>query len=304
MSYELRPLSLAEILDAAFRLVQTEWKTLIGLSFIVQAPMMVIALAMPSMFDPFSGALDPGGEMSEDMLMLAGLGFVGMILAYVFLFPFVSAAVSSAVGHFYLGRPYSAKEAARAGGRVYFKLMGSYFMYMVAVLGATVALGMTGVLLFAGGGVLLGLLGGAESTLAAAVGGILGVTAFVALLLAFMFVGCIASLLPPIVALESQGMVGAVSRAFSLGSTARLRLVGIVLSAGLIVGFPVGGSQMLVGSIPVLGTIIWSIFQAIGFAFTTSVMVVLYFDFRCRAENYDLELLAAQVEAGAGLDHR
>ena len=86
MSYELRPLSLAEILDAAFRLVQTEWKTLIGLSFIVQAPMMLIALLLPSLFDPLSGALDPGGEMSEATLMLAGLGMIGMGLAYVFLF--------------------------------------------------------------------------------------------------------------------------------------------------------------------------------------------------------------------------
>ncbi len=303
MSYELRPLSLAEILDAAFRLVQTEWKTLIGLSFIVQTPMMLIALAMPSMFDPFSGSSNPGAEMSEDTLMLAGLGFGGMMLAYFFLFPFVSAAVSSAVGHFYLGRPYSAKEAARAGGRVYFRLMGSYFMYIVAVLGAMMAIGLCAALLLAVGGTLANLLGGAASTLAAVVGGILGFIAFVAFLLAFLFIACVASLLPPIVVLESQGFFGAVSRAFSLGGTARLRLIGIVMSAGLIVGFPVGGSQMLVGSIPVLGTLIWSAFQAIGFAFTTSVMVVLYFDFRCRAENYDLELLAAQVEAGAGLDH-
>jgi hypothetical protein len=50
-----------------------------------------------------------------------------------------------------------------------------------------------------------------------------------------------------------------------------------------------------------VGLLIWASFQAVGFAFTTAAIVVLYFDLRCRAENYDLELLAQQVEAGPGL---
>jgi hypothetical protein len=58
---------------------------------------------------------------------------------------------------------------------------------------------------------------------------------------------------------------------------------------------------MLIGMIPIVGLLVWGTFQAVGFAFTTAVMVVLYFDLRCRAENYDLELLAQQVEAGPGL---
>ena len=207
------------------------------------------------------------------------------------------------MGHFYLGRPISTGDAARAGARVYFRLMGSYFIYGITMVGAMVVLVLAAGLIFgAGGPALTGLLG-EGNTLGTAVGVALGAVAIVALMLATLFGFCVSSLLPPIVALESQGVLGSVSRAFSLAGTARLRLVGIVLSAGLIVGFPVGGSQMLVGTVPVLGTLIWSVFQSIGFAFTSSVMVVLYFDFRCRSENYDLELLAAQVEAGAGVDH-
>ena len=92
-----------------------------------------------------------------------------------------------------------------------------------------------------------------------------------------------------------------VRRAFTLGSTAKGRVVGVVFTTGMIVAFPVFGAQMLISAIPVVGTLVWAGFQAIGFAFSTAVMVVLYFDLRCRAENYDLELLAEQVEAGDGL---
>jgi hypothetical protein len=114
----------------------------------------------------------------------------------------------------------------------------------------------------------------------------------------------VSSLLPAVAVLESRGVFGTVARAFSLGATSKGRLIGIVFTTGMIVGLPVVGAQMLIGVIPVFGLLIWAVFQAIGFAFSTAVTVVLYFDFRCRAENYDLELLAEQVEAGPGFGHR
>jgi hypothetical protein len=114
----------------------------------------------------------------------------------------------------------------------------------------------------------------------------------------------VSSLLAPVIVLESNGIFASVSRAFRLGATSKLRLIGVVFTSGIIVGFPVFGAQMMIGFVPYLGLLVWAAFQAIGFAFTTSVAVVLYFDLRCRAENYDLELLAEQVEAGPGLGQR
>lgn len=305
MNYELRPLSMAEILDMAFRLVQTEWKTLIGLSMIMQIPVVLLAFAIPWMFDPLSQPLatEDGVTLEIVLEMAAGIGGLGLL--YLFLYPFIAAAVTASVGNFYLGRGFELADAARAGLRTLLRLMASYLVWMMAYLGAWL-LGVGAVVLaFSVGGAAIG--GLLEAAGAGGVGTLIGV-------LLGMVVGCVAlfwilfatvvsSLLPPIAVLESNGILETVRRAFALGATAKWRLIGIVTTTGMIIGFPVFGAQLLIGMIPIVGILIWCLFQAVGFAFSTAAMVVLYFDLRCRAEHYDLELLARQVEAGPGLGH-
>ncbi len=82
MSYELRPLSLAEILDAGFRLVQTEWKTLVGLAAIMQIPLVAIAGFAPWIFDPLAAErFVPDQDTSPEVLMemMAGFGSMGLV---------------------------------------------------------------------------------------------------------------------------------------------------------------------------------------------------------------------------------
>ena len=99
MSYELRPLSLAEILDAAFRLVQTEWKTLIGLSLIMQIPLVLLALAVPWMFDPLAQPFAAGDEVTAENLveMAAGIGFALRTLRSGIRFTPLISAIGGAV---------------------------------------------------------------------------------------------------------------------------------------------------------------------------------------------------------------
>ena len=78
MSFELRPLSLAEIFDVAFQLVQTGWKTLIGLSLIIQIPIVLLALLAPWIFDPLAQPLEPREEMTADALVEILLGIGGL----------------------------------------------------------------------------------------------------------------------------------------------------------------------------------------------------------------------------------
>ena len=303
MNYELRPLTLAEILDAAFRLVQTEWQTLIGLSLIMQIPVFFIAIAVPQLFDPFAQPLETGEEISEQLAFALVAGLAGIVFFYAILYPFVAAAVTASVGNFYLGRRFDLREAAHAGARSFLRLIAAYFVWGIAYLFAAVAVFGAAALLFGIGGALFGdaieSMGGAGIALAVVLGIAIGGVAFFWIL----FAAFVSALLPPIVVLERQGVFASVRRAFRLGSTSKGRLVGILFTAGMIVGFPVAGAQMLVGMVPVLGALVWALFQAVGFAFTTAVTVVLYFDLRCRAESYDLELLAEQVEAGPGLGH-
>jgi len=301
MSYELRPLSLAEILDAAFRLVQTEWRTLIGLSLIMQIPVVLLALAVPWIFDPLAQPFAIEDEVTTEILVELAVGIGGLGLLYLFLYPFIAAAVTASVGNFYLGRRFQLADAARAGLRTLIRLVASYIVWVVAYLGALMLVVGATVLAFVVGGAAIGGLLEAAGSLGTLIAVLLGLALGCVALFWVLFAGTVSSLLPPIAVLESNGILDTVRRAFSLGATSKWRLIGIVMTTGMIVGFPVFGAQMLIGMIPIVGLLVWGTFQAVGFAFTTAVMVVLYFDLRCRAENYDLELLAQQVEAGPGL---
>jgi hypothetical protein len=303
MSYELRPLSLAEILDAAFRLVQTEWKTLVGLSLIMQIPLVLLALAVPWMFDPLAQPFAAEDEVTPEILleMVSAIGGLGLL--YLFLYPFIAAAVTASVGNFYLGRRFELADAARAGLRTLFRLVASYLVWAIAYVGAMMLAVGAAMLAFVVGGAVIGNLLEAAGGIGVLIAVLLGLAVGGVALFWVLFAGMVSSLLPPIAVLESNGILETVQRAFTLGATSKWRLIGIVMTTGLIVGFPVFGAQMLIGMIPIMGLLIWAAFQAVGFAFTTAVTVVLYFDLRCRVENYDLELLAQQVEAGPGLGH-
>ena len=297
MSYELRPLSLAEILDAAFRLVQTEWRTLVGLSLLMQIPMVLLVSQASWLLDPMAAPFETEEAPTPEMLMEMGLVGGAMLLAYLILYPFIAGAVTAAVGNFYLGRQFGLGAAASAGFASIFRLVFAYFIYLLAVV-AAVAIVMFGVGVAATSiPPLIEPLGSAGTVLGVVVG-------TVSLGLAFywgLFAMTLSSLLAPVIVLESKGALGSVSRAFRLGSTSKWRIIAVIFTSGLIVGLPVFGAQMMVGFVPYLGVLIWAAFQAVGFAFTTSVAVVLYFDLRCRSENYDFEHLAEQVEAGPRL---
>jgi len=211
--------------------------------------------------------------------------------------------VTASVAHFYLGRSFTLSDAARVGLRSMFRLMGSYFVWLIAYVGVMVAVVAVAVMAFSAGGALLGGLLEATGTIGTVIGVGLGTAVVMVAIYWILFATVVSSLLPAVTVLESRGIFRTAERAFSLGATSKGRLIGVIFTTGMIVGFPVVGAQMLIGVIPVFGLLVWAIFQAIGFAFSTAVTVVLYFDLRCRAENYDLELLAEQVEAGPGFGH-
>jgi hypothetical protein len=238
--------------------------------------------------------------MTADALieMVAGIGGLGVLS--LLLYPFVAAAVTASVGNVYLGRRFEIGDAARAGLRALFRLIASYVVWLLAYGAAILLVVGVGALSFAViGSAIEGFFdgsGGFESVLAIVLG--LGAGGFA--LYWLMFATVVSSLLAPIVVLESKGILGTVKRAFSLGATSKWRLIGIVGIVGMIVGIPVFAAQTLIATSPVPGLFVWAAFQAVGFAFTSAVQVVLYFDLRCRAENFDLESLGQLVKAGPG----
>lgn len=294
MRFETRPLSLSEILDAAFRLIQTEWRTLVGLSLIAQAPLALFAFRMGWLF---------GSAPASDRWKEIGLVTQGMMLTWLVLYPFVVASLTSAVGSAYHGRHPGPAEAARAGLDSLLRLVLSYGVYVLA-LGAFFTLAGLGAAVL-GASIVPALvsMGTGGTALAVVLVGAL----LVAAVLAFLFVGSVSALLAPVIVLESRGIFGSVRQAFAIGRTAKGRLIGTVMTAGLIVGIPVSAAQVMIGSMPALGVLVWALLQGVGLAFTTAVAVVLYLDLRSRSERPDLGVRAWQqgeADTGPGLGER
>lgn len=124
--------------------------------------------------------------------------------------------------------------------------------------------------------------------------------AFLALIIpAIYFVNCWALVLPVMVVEQRFGM-SALSRSRALVDGAWWATFGILFIATLLVSLPAGALQFFWAFIPVLGPILNAATQAVTSAYTAIVLVVWYFDRRCRTEDFDLRLLAEQIRAEGG----
>jgi len=148
-----------------------------------------------------------------------------------------------------------------------------------------------------GGGIGLGTLIGVVS---ATLGG--GPAAGVALLGAlgvavlYVYLSAAFAVILQVVIFERLSALSAILRALSLTAGMRLRTLSVIIVATLVVFFPAVMMEIFFGDVPVVGALLVSAVQALGFAYTSCTQVVLYFDLRCRKEAFDLEYLAQLVE--------
>jgi hypothetical protein len=115
------------------------------------------------------------------------------------------------------------------------------------------------------------------------------------LILALMF-----AVLTPVMVTEGIFGVAAMERSSALMKGNKLRALGLFIVTGILSAALIAGVDLVAGFIPVVGSVVAGIFQGAANAYGTAALVVLYFDIRCRKEDFDLEHLARQVESGAG----
>jgi hypothetical protein len=275
MEYDIRTMSLAEILDTGFQLLRDRFLLLVGISAVVYLPLS-IGLALLGRSVDMETLAERAGEAGGGQAALAAL-FLVFALFFLLAVPFVLGAITSAVGGVYLGRSVRLGEALGEGLRRFLPLVWTYALFTSALLLASaLAVGIAGALLL---------------PLAVMV----GFAVFVGWLYAFP----VLLLLPQVVVLERRMGVSAVRRSWDLVRGVRLRAMGVAGAAGLIVAIPLTGLQLLIDVIPVFGALLWATGQAVGYAYTFATQVVLYFDIRCRKEAFDLEHLAQLVEGDA-----
>ncbi len=130
---------------------------------------------------------------------------------------------------------------------------------------------------------------------------LLAMLAFLALIVpGIYFVNCWALILPVMVVEQRFGMP-ALTRSRSLVTGAWWATFGILFIAGLLVALPGAALQFVWSFIPILGPILNAATQAVTSTYTAVVLVVWYFDRRCRTEDFDLRLLAEQIRTEAGV---
>lgn len=288
-SYEIRPLSMAEILDAGYQLLKNHFALLGALSLIGQAPSVLVFTLFGWMLDPFAFQ---EGEI-PDIGAAFAVGMSLWLLCMLLVLPIVIGAITAAVSDLYLGAELSVGAALRRGVDRMFPLMITYVIFCLV-------LGVGMVILFVGVGAVVAAFAGLVK------GSTAGVVFVILLILAaipaiFVVAGLLTlvpGILAAVVVLEGSSLFEAVARTGSLvmAGFSRLSGIGVVLYMLLLI-LPTG-VQFLVGTIPVVGAVVWGLVQALCQAYLYTTTVVAYFDVRCRTESFDLEHLAQLVEGG------
>lgn len=248
MSYEIRALSVAEILDQSFRILRDRFGVLWGIAAIVYVPLgLAGSLSQPD--------IEPGTLPPTESLIASAV----LALASLTIIPVTQLAITHAVSETYLGRDIGIASAYAFGRTLWVRYLG------------------TGILMVLG--VIAGFL-------------LLIIPGFY-LLVVWMIVG-------PVIVAERLAGTAALGRSRELLRDNWWRGFGVFILSSLVFFIVGGGVQLLFQFIPFVGGILTGMANAVAFAFSSCVLVVFYFELRCRHEDFDLQILGAQIARSSG----
>jgi hypothetical protein len=306
----LRPLSLTEIYDGAFRAIRVNPRVMFGFSAVVVLVLSLLGgLTQWALIPPLARALagttadlDPSGQLGFTDTAAASLATLGLLPWLMVAAAVLTGLLTGSVSRSVIGQKVTVAELWHRHWRRTLLLLVVAIVQMLAL------------------GVLIAIAVGAVAALAVADQPGLAVAAGLVLVPAVVvlavWVGTRLLLLPPALVLEGNGVLASVARAWRLTRGSFWRILGIYLLASVIVGI-VG--QVL--SVPVsviaavaqpdvtsptfifLTTFFSGLVQAISTVFLAAVVALLYVDLRIRREGLDVELArAAEAAAGATPD--
>lgn len=308
----LRPLMFGEILDGAFRTVRRNPAAMLGAGVIAQALTSVTsALAQTGALFGGSGAPWPGnlGSSQATAFAFGTAAGVGALLALLTVL--ISVVMQGAM----------AVPVARAllNRRTGFRQMWTLSRSRTGAL-----LGLAGLLILGAAAVVV-LAVVATMALVAAMdrAAVLAlVLLFFGLMIVLLWLGIRFLLAPAAIVVEEIGTFAGLRRSWQLTARNWWRILGVTLVVGLLVGvitqivlipvsllgnavgftvFAQGGegeSQVVRILVAVVGTAVTALVAAVGYAFQTSTVALVYLDLRMRKDGLDLSLLR-QLETGS-----
>ncbi|QIG41715.1 hypothetical protein G5V58_02035 [Nocardioides anomalus] len=299
----LRPLTLGDMYDAAFRVIRFNPKATVGSAVLVSAVAWVVPIVVTAVLSFTVGtSLDTTDGSSLDDLELVGVvGSIGSWAIGLVLSTFGTILVTGMTAHVVaaaaIGRRLSLGEAWAATRGKRWRLVGLALLLGVSALLVVAAYVLLWVAVLAAAG---------DSTLAVVVWAVVSIPVFLAFLVWFWV--RVYYLPVPALMLEPVGVVGAVARGFALTRRQFWRTLGIALLtlvvvgiAGNVVGVPVSIVAQVVIAVTglkytlIVLTVSQALSQVLSSAFvtpfTSSVTSLQYLDQRMRKEAYDVELM-------------
>lgn len=308
----LRPLMFGEIMDGSFRTIRRNPKAMLGAGLLAQA-LGAIAAGVLTAAGASSEASMGAWLQTQSNSELAGIGLAvaGAIAVISVVTLFISAVLQGAmvvpVARSILNR--------RTGFRQMWLLARGRAWALVRMAGIAAAAGLLAIALFAAVTFLLVSTAGALSF---AIVFPLGL----AFLAAFVWIAVKLTVAPAAIVIEELGALDGIRRSWSITRGNWWRIFGILLVVSLLVSvivqivlIPVSLVSGLftgvvaphdaAGQAPTIGVavavataVVSALAGAVGFAFQTSVMALLYMDLRMRRDGLDIALLRL-LETGA-----
>ncbi len=299
----LRPLSLGDMYDGAFRIIRFNPKATVGAAVLVAAITMAVPVLITAVLSFTVGsALDASGDPSSDATTeeIVGLvGSFGSLFTGLFLLQFGLIFVTGMIAHVTaaaaVGRRLSLGEAWAATRGKRWRLVGlTLLINFLALFLLTLY-----VLMW------VGVVMGSDSALPIVLWGLISAPLFIAGMAYFWI--RFYYLPAPALMLEDVGVLGAIGRGYHLTARQFWRTFGIAMLtlviasiAGNMLAFPVGLlGNLVVIAVPdyallglvlsqALSSVVSTAFVA---PFTATVASTQYLDQRMRKEAYDIELM-------------
>ncbi len=300
---QLRPRSISELLDHAFRLYRANFLTFLGIAGVLSVPFAIILSGVQYML--FSSALGSSAPTTTDFVSFAIYYAViaSMSLAQVLLIqPLVTGGLARAVDRFYrINEPFGILEAYQIGWKSFFSLLA--VALLASMIGLFIGVLIAAVILVP---VVLPLSRGEEpgAGVAFALIGFIGLAILYAIALAIVSVRLLFN--TQAIVLEGAGPIEGLRRSWSLsrGSFWRTLLIMIIMGvlSYLIAIFPsmivFGFGQLVFRDIQQLailqaaGTLLQYLSQVLVLPLQLITYTLLYFDLRIRREGMDMEYAA------------
>ena len=304
MPYDLRPLTLAELLDRAFSLYRRHFWLFVGIMALPSLAMLIVSL-VPQFIQ---GALElptdqqPLPEVPVAMIVTMAVAWVFAFIVYWISYVVALGATTVAVSGIYADRTPTIADSYRGTSGKVGRLVLLWILIGIRALGVFVVL-------MLGGGIGAGL-GAIAHPIVAGMAVVL--TMFVGFgLMVWMLLRYAVSV--PVAVLEDHSASDAIARSIELTRGSLLRVFVLMIftvvvtyaalflfQAPFIVAAMVAGPETAAGFwLNLVGVVTGSIGSALTGPLAVVAMAVLYYDLRIRNEGLDVELLVARLGQGA-----